>query len=290
MSKVVDSLKRHIEPTRKNGHSTELKAEKTTHELTQEQLASIYFSNTSKGRQEQPVIIKVIEKPRMASVIPWIIASIAFLITALSLFSTKRVFVDIKVIDERLVNTYQAQLQRLSEIASTPIPAPKQEEPASEAPEALPPPLHQEPGTALSLNSFVFEGAAYLKSSRDESMLTLVNSSISTFARASLTLDPPIDMVDNKIVFYVRGSRGGEDLAVALKDYENIQAFPRGKIFPFEKGMTNQWQKVEIVLAETAQDFNGRQVVNLRFEFGSKDTKNKPGDTIFIKDLRVVPV
>ena len=37
----------------------------TSHELTQEQLADIYFSSSEKAkRADQPLVIKVIEKPR----------------------------------------------------------------------------------------------------------------------------------------------------------------------------------------------------------------------------------
>ena len=37
---------------------------------------------------------------------------------------------------------------------------------------------------------------------------------------------------------------------------------------------------------DTAKDFDAKNVTSLRFEFGSKDTGNKPGDTVFIKDLQ----
>src|SRR3989338_4066348 len=105
MSKIIEALKVRS-AGREEGLSAdaarEVTVEKTSHELTQEQLADIYFSATGRPRTaEPPVIIKIIERSRLASWIPWMIASFAFLITAASLFSTKRIFVDIKVLDEK---------------------------------------------------------------------------------------------------------------------------------------------------------------------------------------------
>ena len=86
MSKLLEAIK-----TSQKG----LSKDKTNHEMTQEQLSDIYFSGSEKGSGSQPpLVIKVIETPRWASLVPWIIASIAFLITAFSLFSTKRIFVE----------------------------------------------------------------------------------------------------------------------------------------------------------------------------------------------------
>ena len=120
-------------------------------------------------------------------------------------------------------------------------------------------------------------------------MLTLINSSVAPFARATLRLDPPSDFSHAKIIFYAKGGRGGENVAFALKDKENIQGFYKGKIYPFPDRLSTSWQKVEILVPEeTAKDFDSRNVTNLRFEFGSKDTGNKPGDMVLVKDLRWV--
>src|SRR5688572_23156315 len=103
MSKLMEALKASAKDKPAVSEETGARSAKTDYEMTQEQLAEIYFSGTEKRPQESrpPMIIKVVEKPGMASLIPWIITSVAFLITAFSLFSTKRVFVDIKVIDEK---------------------------------------------------------------------------------------------------------------------------------------------------------------------------------------------
>ena len=269
MSKIIEALKVRSSPK-------EMTVERTGHDLTQEQLADIYFSATGKPKTaEPPVIIRIIEKSRFAALIPWIITFAAFLITALTLFSTKRIFVDIKLIDEK--SPYLRALQHDSEEYAREISVKN---------------AGLQSGAVLAnkfaVQDFNFEGAAYLNSSKDRNGgLTLINSSVAPFARASLTMDPPLDLHHAKIVFYAKGSQGGEDVAFALKDEKNIQGFYKGKIYPFPDRLTTSWQKAEIqVDLDTAKDFDARNVTSLRFEFGSKDTGNKPGDTVFIKDLQ----
>ena len=73
MSKIIETLKaKSRELTSNGGQVKEFKTEKSGYELTQEQLADIYFSATGKAKiPEAPIIIKVVEKPRLASVAPW---------------------------------------------------------------------------------------------------------------------------------------------------------------------------------------------------------------------------
>ena len=270
MSKIIEALKAHTEE--KN-----LKETKTEYELTQQQLADIYFSATGKSAKElpPPLVIKVVEKQGAANLVPWIITSLAFLITAFSLFSTKRIFVDIKVIDEK--NPYANRLTA---------------EGVPPAEEIAPPPASEPVVSAsgkIAMQDFVFEGAGKLKSTNDKDTLVLVNSSVAPFARANLYLTAPLDLSGQKIVFYAKGQKGGENIAFALKDKENILAFPKGKIYPFPDRLTTGWQKAEIQIdPDTAKEFDARSVTNMRFEFGSKDTGNKPNDTVFIKDLQWV--
>ena len=254
----------------------EVTVERTGRDLTQQQLAEIYFSATGKPKtSEVPVIIRVIEKSHSASFIPWVITFTAFLITMISLFSSKRIFVDIRWIDEK--SPYLRALQHNDEEFVRDAGA-KNSASASNVPAA----------NKFSMQDFNFEGAAYLNSSRDRSGgLTLINSSVAPFARATLMFDPPLDLSHAYIVFYAKGGYGGENVAFALKDRENVQGFYKGKIYPFPDRLTSGWQKTEIsVSLDTAKDFDAKNVTSLRFEFGSKDTGNKPGDTVFIKDLQ----
>ena len=106
------------------------------------------------------------------------------------------------------------------------------------------------------------------------------------FARATLYFDPPINLEGATIVFYAKGGQGGENLAFAMKDKENVQGFDKGRLYPFPHRLTPEWQRVEIQLAEASQEFDVRNLTSLRLEFGTKDIGNKPGDTIYIKDLQ----
>lgn len=271
MSKLMDALK----ASSRERETKEATNAKTEYEAIQEQLANVYFPEEKGRKSDYPMIIKVIEKKGVSSAIPWIVASIAFLITALSLFSTKRVFIDVHVIDDG--HPYVAAFQREPAAEAEPTPPENPTRDESIGPEGL------------ALRGAVFEGASKLKSSAERNLLTLVNTSVAPFARAAIALPQPVNLSGYKIVFHAKGARGGENVAFALKDRENVLAFPKGKIFPFPGALTTDWQKAEITLDEAVGAFNEKNVTAMRFEFGS-NVQNRPGDTIFVKDVRIVPL
>lgn len=261
MSKLIEALKASTKG--------DLETKKSEYDLIQEQLADVYLGAAKDKKPDQPIIIKVIERPAFPSLIPWIIASIAFLITAFSLFSTKRVFVDIHVLDEKspLLSTLRGEEAG---------PSHRREE----APE---------PASGLPLRGASFEGAAKLKSAVSGGSMTLVNSSVAPFARASLKLHETTNLSGYKITFQAKGARGGENLGFALKDRNNVLAFGKGKIFPFPTALTTEWQRAEITMHDTLPEFDERAVAGMRFEFGS-NVGNQPGDTVIVKDLRITPL
>ena len=283
MSKIIEALKVRSSPRQDPkapfASSREINIEKSAHEMTQEQLADIYFSVTGKPKTtEAPVIIRIVERPRSATWIPWMIASIAFFITSISLFSNKRLFVEIKVVDDKSAFVRSLDAQKAEEARGIDA----EEERLEDAPDIA--------VRKIPAKDFLFEGAAYLNSSKDKNdNLVLINSSVAPFARATLHLDPPLDLSGAKVIFYAKGGRGGENVAFAIKDKQNTQGFYKGKIYPFPDRLTTAWQKAEIQIdPDTAKDFDAKNVTSLRFEFGSKDTGNKPNDTVHIKDLQWV--
>ncbi len=269
MSKLIETLRASAQEftKRQTKDSTVSNAQKTQYELTQEQLADIYFSNTQKTQKsEMPMVIKVIEKSKpSASIGPWIISLIAIIITAFSLFSSKRVFVDIKVIDDRAMyapSSYDSSIYGRGDVSRS---APRNLSPAD----------------------FWFEGAALLKSSKSKDLLTLSNSSVASFAKAATSFEPPLNLTTSKLCFMVKGVKGQENIAVAMKDRENRTAFPKGKFYPYPTGLTNDWQRVEISSQDFLSEFDSKNITGLRFEFGTKEIGNKPGDSILIKDLHI---
>lgn len=279
MSKIIESLKESSKEFVKRQPNGGVEGKKSGYELTQEQLADIYFGGADKVKKsEYPMVIKVVEKPKAASFLPWLIASIAFLITAFSLFSTKKIFVDIRVIDEK--NPYLAMIQH--PMASV--------FPPGALPLAGGSSWDDTHGEKISTAGFAFEGAGALKSSRDGAGLTLINSSLAPFARAARSFDASLDLSKSKIVFYAKGAKGGENIAVAFRDKGNVLAFEKGAVYPFPGRLTTEWQKGEITLQNPTEGFNAKHVTSMRFEFGSRTAKNRPGDTVFVRDIRVVPV
>ena len=271
MSNIIESLKTAVKSQTK-----ESAPKKSDYELTQEELANIYFTSSQKSRNpELPMVIKVIERPGAASVVPWIIASAAFLITAFSLFSTERVFLDIKIIDEKHPFFTGAPL------------LPPGAEPKEAAPKAEEREYYGE-AEKVFLDDVTFDGASKLNSTFDRSSMTLVNSSVAPFARATVRFEAPKNLKNGKVVFYAKGSRGGENLGVALKDRGNVLAFEKGKVYPFPRKLTHDWQRAEVPVKNTLQAFDPSQVASVRFEFGS-NADNRPGDTVFVKDIQIIP-
>ena len=276
MSKIIETLKTGVMEFRKKEADLAdgSQKKKTDHELTQEQLADIYFAGSEKiKKSDTPTVIKVVEKSRSLLLAPWLIALAALLIASFSLYSGKRIFIDVKIMNERA-----AALTSPESISET-------------DPEAVGKPAQGlRLGDKLSLESFYFEGAAKLKSSQDRSGLTLVNSSVAPFARAVFRFDSPVNLTGSKIVFYAKGIRGGENVAFALKDKGNVSAFNKNKLYPYSNALTTDWQRAEIPLFSVVKGFDVKNVSSLRFEFGSKDTDNKPGDTIMVRDIQAVPL
>ncbi|OGW82491.1 MAG: hypothetical protein A3C47_03930 [Omnitrophica bacterium RIFCSPHIGHO2_02_FULL_51_18] len=281
MSKLIESLKASAKEFSKKEGSGDpgAPAKKSPYEMTQQQLADIYFSGPEKlKRYDEPLVIKVIEKPRLSSTLPWVISSVAMLLAAFSLFSAKRVFVDVKVIDEKHARLYSAS--RAPAEDENPVSTDASSESAWQI----------KYGDTFSMQDFIFEGAAKLQSSKDKSSLTLVNSSVAPFARANLFFRSALNLKGAKIVFYAKGGRGGENIAFSIKDSGNLSAFPKGRTYPFPASLTTDWQRAEIPIYHTEGKFDEENVASLRFDVGSKDTENKPGDTVFIRDLQVVPI
>lgn len=285
MSKIIESLKVH----QKNGGPKDAGAKQAVErkqtsvaagaaaEATRDKLADIYFNARSRAPQafssDQPVIIKVVESPRFLSVLPWIIASIAFLMTAFSLFSTKRIFIDINIVDDKnpFIETGRADRRD--------YPSP---------PSSLTSDAQADGQVHLPLKQFRFEGAGSQQSSAEKAGLRLVNTSIASFSRATLQLVEPIDLSGRKLVFEARGVNGGESLGVAFKDSGNVSAFAKGRIFPYSDGLSTEWRKAEIVLVDTVPGFRSDRISAIRFDYGQRDAGNRPGDIILVRDLRVM--
>lgn len=278
MSKIIEALKTISQepPSQEVSAPPSAIKQKTGYELTQEQLAEIYFSSAAKlKRSDQPLLVQVVQRPGWPGLIPWIITSVAFLITAFSLFSTKRIFVDIHVVDEKPSYLAPPQAESRPRAGENGHPAPSKRESSFVS-------------QRISMQNAVFEGAAKLNSSSDKNSLTLVNSSLAPFARSQVYLEPPLNLTAAKVAFYAKGAKGGENVALAVKDRNNLLGFPKGKIYPFPEGLTADWQRAEISLEDAPGEFDKSRVVSLRFDFGSKDTANKPGDTVFVKDVQTV--
>src|SRR3989338_4943888 len=207
MSKIIETLK----------HGAAEFKKKTSSDLTQQQLADIYFPEPGKVKtSEYPTVIKVTERQKQTPFIPWSIASLAVFLFFVSLFLNKKVFIDIKVMNDRataLVSQSDPHSQ-LDEIQYTASSCEQANQAGSKTDI-----IHL--GDKLPMEKFIFQGASTLKSSKNKSQLTLINSSVAPFARAIFSFEEPVNLTNTKVVFYAKGYRGGENIAFSMKDRDN---------------------------------------------------------------------
>lgn len=263
---------------------------KSPYQLTQEQIADVYFpgAGTNPRKSDMPMVIRVVE-PRPASYqLPWLITTIALFFCAFALFSTKKVMIDVKIIDEATLQSHpealsQTEGSRITPNASEIIPlSPKTS--LTESKTFKTSPLKILPSQA------VFTGSGAVESHAEGDVITLVNSDSHSFAQCAFELDRPIDLSTTKLVFMIKGKRGGENLELVLRDTRNISSLMIGSIKPLSQPLGTDWQKVEMTFNNLEQtSFDLRHVAYFRFEFGSKRAGNRVGDTLFIKDLQFLP-
>ncbi len=120
-------------------------------------------------------------------------------------------------------------------------------------------------------------------------MLTLANSSLSDIAYAAIDFRPPQSLAQHKLVFEARGGAGGEKLEIIFKDTGNNSSLNVMRMEPFRSGLSTHWQLAEITMEEAAT-FHRDSIAQMRFEFGSQRTANSPQMTLFIKNIRWVPL
>lgn len=279
MSKIIDSLQKRF-GTGSSGEPASAgpsapAAERTPRQQIHEQLADVYFqgprpSIEEAGRSFQPpTVVRVVDRSR-SYFLPWLITLLALVLSTAALFSTKRVAIDIRVMDA----------------ASDVAPSPHATEPAAgpaknprvEAPEVI----------TLSPTDFIFSGAALLRSSRERQQLVLTNSSVSGLAYAHISFNPALPALGKRLYFEVRGLKGGEKFEIVLKDSNGNTSLNWKPIVPFEDGVTTEWQPVVVDL-EPTRFFNPNALQQLRIEFGSQRTGNAADATLLVRNLQWIP-
>ena len=295
MSKIIEALQRPIRMRVEKGAFSEQEKLRTgsprnQRHMTHEQLADVYFPGNGKAHEQlpAPTIIRVAD-PQRSFFVPWLITLLALGLSAFALFSTKRIAIDIRIIDDAGSAAAQTSAQTtLTPPAAYPI-QPK----VSVPPEAaiLEPIASAELPEAITLSplDFRFTGAAVLNSSRERSQITLANSTLSGLAYAVVDFDPPFQADRYALSFEARGSIGGEQIELIFKDVNGNSSLNWKNLMVFPEGLTTNWQPATIKL-QRSDFFNPQVIRQLRIEIGSQRTGNESDAVIFLRSLQWLPL
>lgn len=289
MSKILEALQRpHGQETGKprraeSGMSRSSISAKEVRQMTQEQLADVYFQRSGKVQElPAPTIIRVSEKER-SFFLPWVITLLALTVTVFSLFSTKRIAIDIRVLEDKVP---QSEVSRSLEPVREAAPLPTQPEPVyvTTAPVRSIPEV-----VSLSPLDFNFAGASVLNSSRDRKQMTLANSSLSGLGYAAINFEAPFPGSRYVLSFDARGRAGGEQLELIFKDIFGNSNLNWKAVIPFPDGLKTEWQTATVKLEET-EYFHADAIKQMRIEVGTQRTKNVSDAMIFLRNMQWLPL
>lgn len=280
MSKIIDSLQKRfgtVSPAETVQSSPASHADRTAarHQI-HEQLADVYFqgpkqlSDDPQAAFHAPTVVRVVDRSR-SYFLPWIITLLALILCAFALFSTKRVAIDIRIMD-----------------AAVSKPAVDTEAPVRMTPEALETSRILPEVLAMNPSDFIFSGAALLRSSREKQQLVLTNSSVSGLAYTQAGFNPPLAALGKRLYFEARGLKGGEKFEIVFKDSNGNTSLNWKPIAPFADGLSTEWQPA-VVEFEASRFFNPESIEQMRIEFGTQRTGNSTDATLLIRNIQWIP-
>lgn len=279
MSKIIDSLQKRFgtvsatdAPQPANASAADRVAAR--HQI-HEQLADVYFQNpkqlmeTPQAAFQAPTVVRVVDRSR-SYFLPWLVTLLALTLSTFALFSTKRVAIDIRIMDAKsAVPPAESQLPTAASAASPAVP---------HMPEVVP----------MSPSDFIFSGAALLRSSREKQQLVLTNSSVSGLAYAHAVFNPPLPALGKRLYLEARGLKGGEKFEIVFKDANGNTSLNWKPITPFVDGVSTEWQPVTVDF-EPSRFFNPNAIEQMRIEFGTQRTGNIADATLLIRNIQWIP-
>lgn len=279
MSKIIDSLQKRFGTVSESEapHPSPAASQpgRTARQQVHEQLADVYFQNPKqlaedpRGAFHAPTVVRVVDRSR-SYFMPWLITLLALALSIFTLFSTKRVAIDVKIIDDA------------AQIGADSTGIPPSHAAAHLASASLPEVV------AMNPSDFIFSGAALLQSSKDKQQLVLTNSSVSGLAYAHAVFNPPLAALGKRLYLEARGLNGGEKFEIVLKDSNGNTSLNWKSLVPFEGGVSTEWRSA-IIDFEPTHFFNPDAIQQLRIEFGSQRTANPANATILIRNIQWIP-
>lgn len=284
MSKIIDSLQKRFGTQSEvealmSGSGAPQPQERPSRQQIHEQLADVYFQGPRQQQQQlisdeanpsfhAPTVVRVVDRSR-SYFFPWVVTLLALALSVFTLFSSKRIAIDVRITDAAAPQTSAPA----EPIYAVPAPAA-----VSRLAEAV----------SLAPSDFIFSGAALLRSSKERQQLVLTNSSVSGLAYAHAMFNPPFNALGTRLYFEARGMKGGEKFEIVLKDANGNTSLNWKPIIPFPDGLSSEWQPA-VIDFEPTRFFDPSAIQQIRIEFGTQRTGNAADATLMIRNLQWAP-
>lgn len=268
MSKIIDALGKFGAETREGRLQPDPRARearRTPYEMTQEELGDVYFARSAAAKQlPPPTLIRVVEG-RRTYFLPWAITTLALAFATAALFTSKRLSVEIRVVDDA------ASLESAATAPAKPN--------ASRATGAAIP---------VPVSDFALSAGAGPPARASRGELVISNRAPAGPVYAAAVFRPPFDASRRVLEFEAMGEAGHETVEVILKDARSQTNLNVAPIRPFPRGLATRWQKARVTV-ERGEFFDAARIVQLRFEAGADRTGNPVGSTVHIRNVRWTP-
>ena len=267
MSKIIEALENVRDAARgslptSSRHTPTAEKAPTSHQMTQQELADVYFSGSGKTKPAaSPTVIRVIDK-RQSYMLPWIITLATLALASLALFTTKRIAISVNFQDASV---------------SAPVP---------EASRASGP---QDQARILRLSPADFMSSVPMADGNgSKDILNVTNHGVSGGAYAASEFSPTFNATGYVLEFEAKGRSGGEALEVAFRDVRRQSSLNSAPLRPFPMGLTTRWEKARVIIDKT-DSFDATRISQMRFEVGTQRTGNPPDTLVSIRNIRWVP-
>ncbi len=115
--------------------------------------------------------------------------------------------------------------------------------------------------------------------------IKLINGSFRSWSSMGIDFIYPLDLRGKQIVLKLKGKQGGEKFELTFRDKFAQDYTPQLVLAPKRKGLSGDWQKIEVVFDAHQPKIDLSCVVHMGLEFGTSTVQNPRNSTLFVKDI-----
>ena len=130
-----------------------------------------------------------------------------------------------------------------------------------------------------------FYGYGACVHSQQMQSIKLINGGFRTQSSMEIDFVYPVDLRGKQIVLKLKGKEGGEKFELTFRDKFAQDYTPQLVIAPEEKGLSGDWQQIEVGFARRQGEIDLSCVVHMGLEFGTSTAQNPRNSTLFVRDI-----